>query len=186
MFEKYLAESKKVYEFQIGVCGELPEGFPDTMELALQRYSVSSMSAGKKTPIQERPLDFPNRTNCEVTYYDVAVNYPTTPQVLEEYISQCCGVERADVLVRTAGDPQIEMQDIKDDQPYVSKLDTEEMESADPKAQDHVGDNRVMELLKELEATRKDREVDPMRDVKAGESSNATITDGTTSPVGSK
>ena len=60
------------------------------------------------------------------------------------------------------------------------------MESADPKAQDHVGDNRVMELLKELEATSKDREVDPMRDVKAGESRNATITDGTTSPVGSK
>ena len=29
MFEKYLNEAKKIYEFSIGVAGELPEGFAD-------------------------------------------------------------------------------------------------------------------------------------------------------------
>ena len=59
MFEKYLAEAKKIYEFNIGVAGQLPEGFADSLESCLARYSVASMSTGKKTPIQERPLDFP-------------------------------------------------------------------------------------------------------------------------------
>ena len=59
MFEKYLTEAKKEYKFSIGVAGELPEGFADKMETALQKFSVVSMGAGKKTPIQERLLDFP-------------------------------------------------------------------------------------------------------------------------------
>ena len=47
MFNKYLTEAKKVYEFSIGVAGELPEGFEDTMETALQKFSVNSLGAGK-------------------------------------------------------------------------------------------------------------------------------------------
>lgn len=184
-YQKYLAESKKTYEFEIGVCSE-PEGFADAMETALQKYSVASMGTGKKTPIQERPLDFPQHTNTEVTYYDVAVNYPTTPQVLAEYLSTCCGVDRSHIIVRTPNDPSIEIQDSKDEGPYEAKLDKIELEQADPKAQDHVGNNRVMELLKELETARKDRENDPVADVKAGESQETTTTEGTTSPVGSK
>ena len=58
-FAEYLTESKKTYEFKVGVAGELPEGFADHMETALQKYGVMKMSAGKSTPIQERPLDFP-------------------------------------------------------------------------------------------------------------------------------
>ena len=52
MFEKYLTEAKKEYKFSIGVAGELPEGFADSMETALQRFNVVPMSPGKKTPIQ--------------------------------------------------------------------------------------------------------------------------------------
>jgi len=82
MFTNYLAEAKKIYEFNIGIAGELPENCADSLETCLNRYSVASMSAGKKTPIQERPLDFPQLSNCEVTYYEAGLNYPTTPQVL--------------------------------------------------------------------------------------------------------
>ena len=35
------------------------------------------------------------------------------------------------------------------------------MEQADPKAQDSVAGNRVMDLLKELEVARKERNTDP-------------------------
>lgn len=185
MFEKYLAESKKTYEFEIGVCSE-PEGFADAMETALQKYSVASMGAGKKTPIQERPLDFPQHQNTEVTYYDVAVNYPTTPQVLAEYLSSCCGVDRSHIIVRTPNDPSIELQDMKEPETYEVKLEKEEMEQADPEAQSHVGDNRVMDLLKELEVARKERDNDPIGGVKAGDSQEMTTETGNASPVGSK
>lgn len=185
MFEQYLAESKKTYEFEIGVC-EAPEGFEDSMETALQKYSVASMSAGKKTPIQERPLDFPQHQNTEVTYYEISVNYPTTPQVLAEYIASCCDVDRSRVIVRTPNDPSIELQDTKEEGPYEVKLDKFELEQADPNAQDHVGNNRVMELLKELETARKERENDPVAGIKAGESQEMTTTEGSNSPLGSK
>ena len=186
MFEKYLNEAKKIYEFSVGVAGELPDGFADELEKCLQRYSVASMGSGKKTPIQERPLDFPNKQNCEVTYWEVGLNYPTTPQVLKEYIAQCCKTDTASVIVRTAKDPAIEYQEQSEETPYVSKLETEEMEQADPKAQDHVGSNRVMELLKELESSRSDRENDPIADIKPGDTKDISDKIGTTSPIGSK
>ena len=54
MFKDYLTEAKKEYKFSIGVAGPMPEGFEDTMEEALRKYSVNSISPGKRTPIQER------------------------------------------------------------------------------------------------------------------------------------
>lgn len=186
MFEKYLAEAKKVYEFSIGVAGELPEGFEDAFETALKRYSVASMSNGKKTPIQERPLDFPQLTNSEVTYYEVGLHYPTTPQVLEEYIPMSTGVDRASVIVRTKEDPRIEYQEQSEDEPYVARLDTPEMEQADPKAQETVGANRVMDLLKELETARKEKENDPIAGIEPGKTTDISDKENTKSPVGSK
>tara|TARA_Y200000002_G_scaffold41625_1_gene30274 strand:+ start:432 stop:992 length:561 start_codon:yes stop_codon:yes gene_type:complete len=186
MFEKYLNEAKKVYEFKIGVAGDLPEGFADELESCLQKFSVASMSAGKKTPIQERPLDFPRLTNCEVTYWDAGLNYPTTPQVLQEYIAQCCECDRANILVRTEADLHHEYNKEKDDTPYESKLETEDMGQQDPDAQKQMGNERVMELLKELETTRKEKTNDPIADVKPGETKDISDKIGTTSPIGSK
>ena len=184
MFEKYLAEAKKVYEFNIGICGELPEGFADTLESAMQKFSVISMSNGKKTPIQERPLDFPTKENCEVTYYEVSVNYPTTPQVLHEYISQVCTCQRDNIVVRNMNEPAEMYQEIKDEV-YTTKLETLEMEQADPKAQDKVGTNRVMDLLKELEEARKDKDNDPIADVKPGDTTDSSDKQNNKSPIGS-
>ena len=55
----------------------------------------------------------------------------------------------------------------------------------DPNAQEQVGSNRVMELLKELESTRSGR-ADPIQDVKPGEGKDITDKENTVSPVGSK
>ena len=186
MFEKYLTEAKKEYKFSIGVAGELPEGFADKMETALQKFSVVSMGAGKKTPIQERPLDFPQLNNCEVTYYEVTMSYPTTPQVLEEYIPQCCDVDRAMVVVRTENDPGLEYQDAKDENPYETKLEKEDMGQAEPDSQKQVGGERIMELLKELESARKEKENDPIADVKPAKTDDISDSIGTASPIGSK
>jgi len=61
------------------------------------------------------------------------------------------------------------------------------MESADPEAQKKVGDNRVMDLLKELEGVRKERENDPgQSNVADKEQKHDMGEQGKTSPVGSK
>jgi len=182
-FDEYLTESKKVYSFKVGVAGDLPEGFADTMETALQKYNVSSMTAGKRTPIQERPLDFPQLENCNVTYYEVDLIYPTTVQVLQEYIGQCCGVKQSHIIVRNPNEPQELYQEEKDSETYVAKLTTEELEGES--AQDEVGENKVMNLLKELETARKERNNDYIGDTPVGDSKDISDAKNTKSPIGS-
>ena len=185
MLEKYLAESKKTYEFKVGVAGKLPEGFEDRLETAMQKFSVANMSTGKKTPIQERPLDFPQLQNMEVTYYEVEVNYPTTVQVLQEYVGKCCGIEQSHIIVRNINEPQEAYQaEASGQDTYEAKLTTEELES-DPKAQQAVGGSRVMDLLKELESARKERDNDPMEGAPKGESADISDTENTKSTLGS-
>ena len=185
-FEQYLTEAKKTYKFKFGIAGELPEGFVDSCESCMQKFGLVNMTPPKKTPIQERPLDFPKLQNVETHYFEVELTYPTTAQILGEYISQVTNVDPAYICLRDAEAPQEEYQDKDYKQVYEPKLGSE-MESADPDAQKKVGDSRVMELLKELEATKKERANDPSV---AGEPDKEQKHDmgevGKTSPVGSK
>jgi len=52
-------------------------------------------------------------------------------------------------------------------------------------AQDSVGGNRVMDLLKELETARKEREIDPMDGAPTGESKDIKDTENTKAVIGS-
>ena len=181
-FEKFLAEAKKVYPFKIGIAGELPEGCEDMMKTCLEKYGVNNISAGKKTPIQERPLDFPQLQNMEVTYFETELNYPTTSQVLQEYLGQCCGIDQSYIIVRNPMEPQEQYQEETLDGEYVAKLSTEELESVD--GQNEVAGNRVMDLLKELETARKERGFDTV-DGPVGESSDIDNSENTKSAIGS-
>ncbi len=158
-FQELLNESKKTYAFKIGIAGNLPEGCENSIKTCLQKYDVASMSKGKKTPITERPLDFPQLENMEVTYFEVELNYPSTQQVLQEYIGQCCNIDQAHIIVRNPLEMQEKYQEMPEDTVYQSKLTTEDM--GGESAQDSVGENRVMELLKELEKVKTEREHDP-------------------------
>ena len=182
-FEQYLTESKKTYKFKIRVAGEVPEGFANTLEGALQKYDVKNLSAGKTTPITEKPLDFPQLQNMEVTHYEAEVNYPVTAHLLEKYLVDCCGITHSHIIVRGEHDPIEEYQGEIDDSPYESKLNTVELESES--AQQDVAGARIMDLLKELETARKDREIDPVEGVKPGESKDITDEENAKSPIGS-
>lgn len=182
-FKDYLTESKKKYEFKIGIAGELPEGIEDTLETALQKYAVQNMSSGKRTPITERPLDFPQLQNVEVTYYEAELQYPTTVQVLQEYLHWTTGIPHSHIIVRNLNEPQEEYQAPVEDKPYEALLNTEDM--GGESAQESVGGNRVMELLKELEKARSEREVDPSKGGPVGDSQDITDQSNNTSPVGS-
>ena len=181
-FTQLLTESKKTYEFKIGIAGPLPEGFADSMETSLKKFNVSNMTSGKKTPIQERPLDFPQLQNMEVTYFEVAVEYPTTSQVLQEYVGKCCGVDQAYIIVRNMNDPREEYQEMKDDAPYEAMLTKEDM--GGETAQEDVAGNRVMSLLKELETARKENEHSGAEGAPVGESSDIGDAENTKAVVG--
>jgi hypothetical protein len=182
-FSELLVESKKTYTFKVGLAGELPEGFEERMKTALDKFSIVEVSSGKKTPIQERPLDFPQLQNTEVTYYEVELNYPTTQQVLQEYLGQSCSIDQSYIIVRNINERQEEYQKPKENKPYEPILTKEEMEGTS--AQDSVANNRVMDLLKELETARKERQHDPAAAAPQGSSKDIDSSENSKSAVGS-
>lgn len=182
-FAQFLTESEKTYKFFIRVAGEVPEGFVDTMETNLNKYEVVKLSTGKRTPITERPMDFPQLQNMEVTHFEAEVKYPTTAHVLEQYLVANCSVPHSHLIVRGEFDPIEEQQAQKDDGPYEAKLTTEDM--GGESAQGEVGGARVMDLLKELETARKEREIDPMEGAPAGESKDISDAENTKAVIGS-
>src|SRR6056300_922736 len=165
--QQYLAESTKTYPFKIGVAGDLPEGFADHLESALDKFVVVKMSNDKKTPIQKRPLDFPALENERATYFETELQYPTTTQVLQQYIKTYCNLPESHIIVRNPNEPQEAYQEPKSDEPYEAKLNTAYEDSKDE--QKSAGSMRVMELLKELEKARKERSApDAAGDIKPG------------------
>lgn len=155
-FTDILNESYKTYQFKIGVAGDLPEKFSDSLRMALEKYSLKNLSNGKSTPVQKQPLDFPQLQNTEVTYYEAEVYYPTTPQVLHEYLSQMCSVNRGCLVVKNEYDPlNTEYEVSTKDENYEPLLTKTELEATS--AQEFVGQTRVMDLLKELEKAKKEQ-----------------------------
>ena len=70
-FAKYLTESTKTYEYKVKVAGDIAKDFATRLETACKKFEVTKLSAGKKTPIQSLPLDFPALSNESVTIYDL-------------------------------------------------------------------------------------------------------------------
>lgn len=181
-FAQYLTESKKTYEFKIGVAGELPEHFVDHLETALKKFNLLNISSGKRTPIQERPLDFPQLQNMEVTYFEAEVEYPTTVQVLQSYLGTACTVPQSNIIVRNVNEPQELYQNEPSSEAYETLLTKEDM--GGESAQQSVAGNRTMDLLKELEVARKEREHDPAAAAPKGESKDIDTSENTKAVVG--
>jgi hypothetical protein len=183
-FVEHLMESKKTYKFKVKVAGDLPEGFADRLETNLKKYDLINISSGRKTPIQESPLDFPQLHNMEVTTYEVEFNYPATSHTLKHYLAQNCSIHENYIVVHGEFDPIQELQDSKiDAQPYETLLTKEDM--GGQSAQSFAGQTRVMELLKELETARKERDIDPITGLSAGDSKKMDDKTNSKSPIGS-
>ena len=160
-FSHYLTESTKSYDYKIKVAGELPEGFANKMETALQKFDVANMSAGKKTPIMTMPLDFPQLSNEEVTIFDVTTNYPVSVRELKEYLGVYMNLPQTHIVVRKPGEPteeyQEEMQVAKKSE-YANKLhDIEYKDAPKVNAEDFHSTKANMSLLKELLKDREDK-----------------------------
>jgi len=159
-FKDYLTESTKSYDYKIKIAGEPKDIDKNALETALQKFDLASMSAGKSTPIMTLPLDFPRLSNEQVTIFDVTTNYPESPRVMHEYLSDLLRIPMTHIVVKKPGEPSEEYQDemqVAKKSEYATKLQDVEMKDA-PKVNpdEHTGDKYNMGLLKEL---LKDREV---------------------------
>lgn len=190
-FKEYLTESKKTYAFKVKVAGEMQEGFEAELKSALEKFSVVKIGAGKRTPIQETPLDFPELKNKQVTVWDVELNYPTTPQVLENYIADVCKCSLGCIRVRAANEPSEQYQAAM----LEPEKESDALLNSDYPKEDNqglVGEKSKMGLLKDLEKVKHGGEqytgVNDVLLAKDAPSEKATaMPEGNTvSPVGSK
>ena len=98
------------YDFKIKIAGDIADDFATRMETALQKYDIKKLSAGKKTPIQEHPLDFPQLKNIQVNIFDLTTNYPVSAHALKEYVADYMRLSPAMVVVKKPGEPSEEYQ----------------------------------------------------------------------------
>ena len=159
-FTKYLTEATKTYEYKVKIAGDIDKDFSSRMETACQKFELKKLTAGKKTPIQSLPLDFPQLKNESVTIFELTTSYPVAVNELKEYIADYMRISPACVVVRKPGEPSEEYQEqianaTKSE--YKNKLNDIEYKDA-PKvnAEDFHSTKANMSLLKEL---LKDREV---------------------------
>ena len=193
-FKEYLSESVKTYEFKIKIAGDLPEGFDKAMKTALMKYDCASVSKGKRIPIQEAPLDFPEMKHTHVTIFDISCRYPTTPQTLTEYLADQLKIAHGGIRVRSTK----EQENIDDNMDAMNRIGTSteailNKPYENDSAQDQVGQKKVLNFLKELgKISHKGDQVKGVNDdilaKSSPEENSAQHTDnmGTTSPIGSK
>ena len=153
-FAKYLTESTKTYEYKVKIAGDIDKDFATRMETCLQKFEVAKMSAGKKTPIQSLPLDFPALSNESVTIFDVTTNYPSAVREMQEYLADYMKISPAMIVVRKPGEPTEEYQEqmaVAGKSEYKNKLqDIEYKDAPKVNAEDFHSTNANMSLLKEL------------------------------------
>jgi len=159
-FQQYLTEASKSYDYKIKVAGEPKDIDKNRLETALQKFEVANMSAGKSTPIQSLPLDFPQCKNESVTIFDVTTNYPASVREMKEYLADYMNISPAMIVVSKPNEPSEEYQEqmeVAKTSEYKNKLLVLEM-SDSPKvnAEEFHSTKANMSLLKEL---LKDREV---------------------------
>ena len=153
-FKEYFTESVKSYDYKIKIAGEPKDIDANRLETALQKFEVAKMSAGKKTPIQSMPLDFPALSNEAVTIFDVSTNYPASVREMKEYIADYMNISPAHVVVRKPGEPTEEYQDqmqVAKNSEYKNKLqDIEYKDAPIVKGEEFHSTKANMSLLKEL------------------------------------
>ena len=146
-FTEYLTESTKTYCFKLKIAGDLEEGIQQKIHDALQKFSVVNLSKGKRTPIREVALDFPELENVSVTVWDVEIRYPTTQKVLEEYIASAVNYPLHCVKVRNLSEPLEQYQETMTGETR-EVLNKPELE--DINGQEFVGQKRTTGLLKDI------------------------------------
>jgi hypothetical protein len=162
-FKQYLAESTKEYNYKIKVAGDLSEDFGSKLETVLKKYEVKTLSKGKKTPIQEVPLDFPHLKNEAVTIFELTTMYPASVFEMRTLVADSMRLHPNQIVVRKPGEPTEEYQEemkakAEKKSEFKSMLqDVEYKDAPRVKADEVYGDRANQSLLKELLKDRKQK-----------------------------
>jgi hypothetical protein len=162
-FKQYLAESTKEYNYKIKVAGDLSEDFGSKLETVLKKYEVKTLSKGKKTPIQEVPLDFPHLKNEAVTIFELTTMYPASVFEMRTLVADSMRLHPNQIVVRKPGEPTEEYQEemkakAEKKSEFKSMLqDVEYKDAPKVKADEVYGDRANQSLLKELLKDRKQK-----------------------------
>lgn len=152
-FKEYLQEGlqAKKHTFRVKVAGDFTTEQESKLKQMLDRYKVENFKKLGKTPIQALPLDFPQVKNCEVSIYEVTLDYPTTQQELTEYLSSGLEVSKQRLAVRRPGEPSEEYQHEEPAQRDGALLnDPTYKEAGNPQFEDYYGDKYNSGFVKEL------------------------------------
>lgn len=149
-FKDYLTENKKTYAFKIKVAGKLEDGFTEDLRAAMTKFSIANLSKGKSSPVQESQTDFPQLKNESVTVFDLEIHYPTTPPVLEQYISDFCGCPKTHLVVRGANEAAVNHQEAENFKEAQAKPLIGQCDPPPADHQDTVGEKQKMSMLKDL------------------------------------
>lgn len=157
-FTEYLTESKKTYSFKVKVAGDVTSEQEGHLKSMLDRFSVAEFKKIGKTPIQSLPLDFPQVKNCEVSIYEVTLDYPTTSFELTEYIANHLQVSKQNLVVRSPHEPSEEYQTEKAKREGALLLDGEYKESESVDSSNYYGEKYNASFLKGLNDTLKQQQ----------------------------
>jgi hypothetical protein len=151
-FKHYLQENTmtKKYQFRVKVAGDFTSEQESKLQTVLGRYQIETFKKLGKTPIQSLPLDFPQVKNCEVSIYEVSLDYPTTQQELTEYLTTELGVNRQNLIVRSPNEPSEEYQHEEPKREGALLNDPDYKEAGSPKFEDYYGDKYNTGFVKEL------------------------------------
>ena len=150
-FKEYLTESKKTYEFKVKLAGEF-EDASESIKSALSQFKVETVSAAKRSPIQETQVDFPEHKNIAVTTFNITTAYPTNSLQVRSAISDKLGCSQECVRVRTPMEEAENDINHEHDEKSGESLLGKDYDSSNH--QDVVGEKHVMSLLKELTKNR--------------------------------
>jgi hypothetical protein len=147
-FKEYLTENKKVYEFKVKIVGECPTDCSSQIKTALSQFHVASVSAGKRTPIQERHSEFPEHKNVNMTVFDITTNYPATNKQVADIVASGLGMSHSSVKVKSMAEELEHEINHKNDKRTGKAVLGTDYESSDNS--DLVGEKRKMNFLQEL------------------------------------
>jgi hypothetical protein len=151
-FKEHLKEGlqAKQRDFRVKVAGDFTAEQESKMKTMLDRFKVGAFKKVGTTPIQSLPLDFPQIKNCEVSIYEVTLEYPATQFELTEYLSQGLEVSKQRLVVRRPGEPLEEYQQEEPKREGALLNDPEYKEAGSPQFDDYYGSTYNASFLKEL------------------------------------
>ena len=156
----YVTDTEKTYDFKIKIAGiELNNDALDRIEHALKGFDVAKISAPKRLPICDKPLDFPSFGPVEVSILTATLKYPCTDDQIRTALGNQGRFPLANIVVIPKNQPE-ELRREEDeacdkDEPKTNKKSKLETEIETVKVgQIQVGMQRVENMLKELESRR--------------------------------